>query len=153
MFEKIHKIKKSDIDVKLFKEICKEEGLKIVKENEDYIFVYGDPNEVNFFEFNASITDSSNRTSDIISFLRSSYEKVKDGSNWVQYMNIKSNYYIVVYYDDIEDIVLAKIGQAPKKRVIMDESDFDTIVEDVEIDKTNISSVSNYFTRQLKYLD
>ena len=153
MFEKIHKIKKSDIDVKFFKKICKEDGLKIVKENEDYIFVYGDPNEVNFNEFNASITDSSNMTSDIISFLRSSYEEVKDGSNWVQYMNIKSNYYIVVYYDDIEDIALAKIGQAPKKRVIMDESDFDTIVEDIEIDKTNILSVANYFARQLKYLD
>jgi len=60
-FEHTMKIKKSEIDVNYFKKALKSSvynDIKFVKEDSQYIYVYGDPNNVNYLEFESSINDS-----------------------------------------------------------------------------------------------
>ena len=60
MFEHTMKIKKSDVDVNYLKKALKEvyNNIRFVKEDSQYIYLYGDPNDVNYLEFESSIRDS-----------------------------------------------------------------------------------------------
>lgn len=59
MFEHTMKIKKSDVDVNYLKKALKEyKDITFVKEDSQYIYLYGDPNDVNYLEFESSIGDS-----------------------------------------------------------------------------------------------
>lgn len=56
-FEHTMKIKKSDIDEEYFKNALKsdyKDDIRYVKEDSQYIYVYGDPNIVNYLEFESS---------------------------------------------------------------------------------------------------
>lgn len=67
-FERTMKIKKSDIDVDYFKKALKSNDyndIRFVKEDAQYIYVYGDPNDINYLEFESSINDSINNAEDM----------------------------------------------------------------------------------------
>lgn len=71
-FEHTMKIKKSEIDVDYFKKALKSSDyndIKFVKEDSQYIYVYGDPNNVNYLEFE-SIKDSKLTIDKAISLIK-----------------------------------------------------------------------------------
>lgn len=135
-FERIMKIKKSDIDIDYFKKALKSNDyndVRFVKEDAQYIYVYGDPNDVNYLEFESSINDSN---------VKDAWSGTRNG---IVYTYHNGKYYITHRNGKTEILSEEAFNDIKELYKYVDS------IEDSKVNDDNISQVSNIVAKLAKY--